>query len=78
MIDWRERKELIEARGAEYRAGEMSEEMFRAYLFCMRYRGEDLRLEMGAWAPPPPAKTFEEHRLVVSREWIKEYLCRKR
>jgi hypothetical protein len=73
MTDWKERQERVAARGAEYRAGAMTEAQFRAYLFSMRYRGEDLRLELGAWAPPAPAQTFEERRLEVSRQWLKGY-----
>lgn len=76
MIGWRERQERIAARGAEYRAGSMTEDQFRAYLFSMRMRREDIRLEMGAWAPPAPKQTFEECRLEASRLWLKGYLNR--
>jgi hypothetical protein len=81
MIDRRdqesyhERQERIAARGAEYRAGLMTEDQFRAYLFSMRLRGEDIRYELGAYAPPPRAQTFEERRLEVSHNWLREYLC---
>ena len=74
ILSWKERQERVEARGAEYRAGLMTEQMFRAYLFSMRYRGEDIRLELGAYAPPPRAQTFEERRLEVSHQWLREYL----
>lgn len=75
MIGWQEQRlEKIEARGAEYRAGAMTEAQFSAYLFSMRYRGEDLRHELGAYAPPPPPKTFEDHRLETSHKWLKGYL----
>lgn len=73
MIGWKERQERIEARGAEYRAGAMSEEQFRAYLFSMRYRGEDIRHKLNEFAPPAPSPTFEEHRLNLSHQWLKEY-----
>lgn len=76
MIGWRERQERIAARGAEYRAGAMTEDQFRAYLFGMRVRGEDIRFEMGSWAPPVPEQTFEECRLIASRQWLKGYLNR--
>jgi hypothetical protein len=73
MLSWRDRQERVQARGAEYQAGLMTEQMFRAYLFSMRVRGEDIRLEMGFYAPPPRAQTFEERRLEVSHQWLREY-----
>jgi hypothetical protein len=73
MLTWKERQERVEARGAEYRAGAMSEDQFSAYLFSMRYRGEDIRHKLNEHAPPAPAPTFEERRLEVSREWIRSY-----
>lgn len=73
--NWRDREELVEARGAEYKAGTMSEEQFRAYLFSMRYRGEDIRHRMLDFAPAPLPKTFEEHRLEASREWLRRRQC---
>lgn len=69
--NWRDREELVEARGAEYKAGQMTEAQFRAYLFGMRLRGEDIRHKLHELAPPAPPKTFEEHRLDASREWIR-------
>lgn len=76
MLDWKDRQERIEARGAEYRAGAMTEDQFRGYLFAMRLRGEDLQHQLRHHAPAPPAKTFEEHRLDVSRQWLKGRLQR--
>lgn len=73
MLNWKDRQERVEARGVEYRAGLMTEIQFRGYLFAMRYRGEDIRLELGAYAPPPRAQTFEERRLEVSHNWLREY-----
>lgn len=78
MIGWRERQERIAARGAEYRAGSMTEDQFRAYLFSMRVRGEDIRLEMGSWAPPVPQQTFEERRLEASSLWLRRHLDAKK
>jgi hypothetical protein len=69
-----ERQERIQARGGEYRAGLMSEELFRAYLFSMRVRGEDIEHELGAYAPPQRAQSFEERRLEASHQWLKEYI----
>lgn len=68
MIGWKERQERVEARGAEYRAGAMTEAQFSAYLFAMRYRGEDIRHELGNYAPPAPGQTFEERRLEASHQ----------
>lgn len=73
LLTWQERQDRIEARGAEYRAGMMTEEQFRAYLFGARQRGEDIRHTMNEFAPPPPPQTFEEHRLEASRAWIRNY-----
>jgi hypothetical protein len=73
MLSWKERQERIEARGAEYRAGAMTEDQFRAYLFGMRLRGQDITHELGNYFPPAPAQTFEERRMEASRLWIRSY-----
>jgi len=73
MRTWQEREELVEARGAEYRVGVMSEDQFRAYLFAMRCRGEDIRHRMADFTPVLAPKTFEEHRLDTSHEWLRRY-----
>ena len=72
MIGWKERQERVEARGAEYRAGLMTEDQFRGYLFAMRYRGHDITHELGNYAPPAPGQTFEERRMEASRQWLKQ------
>lgn len=77
MRSWRDREDLVEARGAEYRAGQMTEAQFRAYLFSMRYRGEDLRHRMNDFTPPEPPASFEEHRMEASRRWLAAYRGRK-
>lgn len=74
MISWKEQQERVEARGAEYRAGIMTEAQFSAYLFCMRYRGTDITHELNNHAPPTPAQTRQERRLEVSHTWMREYL----
>lgn len=73
MIGWKERQERVAARGAEHRAGAMTEDQFRAYLFGMRYRGEDIRYELGLYRPPERDPDFEDHRLDASREWLRSY-----
>lgn len=73
MIGWKERQERVEARGAEYRAGAMTEAQFSAYLFSMRYRGHDITHELGNYAPPAPGQTFDERRLEASHQWIRRY-----
>lgn len=73
MIGWKERQERVEARGAEYRAGAMTEDQFRAYLFSMNLRGEDIRMTMNDHAPAPRRPDFEETRLQASREWLRRY-----
>lgn len=73
MKTWQEREELIEARGAEYRAGEMTEDQFRAYLFSMRYRGQDIRHRMNDFTPAPRPPDFEELREQASRAWLRSW-----
>lgn len=73
MRTWSEREQLVEARGAEYVAGDMTEDQFRAYLFSMRYRGEDLRLRMLDFPRPPAEPDFEERREEASRQWLKAW-----
>lgn len=78
MISAKERALRISANGEAYRAGAMTDDQFRAYLFAMRYRGEDIRHTMLEYAPPAPAQTFEEYRLKVSRIWLDSYLKGRR
>jgi hypothetical protein len=73
MRTWKDLEELVEARGAEYRAGDMTEDQFRAYLFGMRYRGEDLRLRMLDFPRPPAPPTFEDLREKASRRWLESW-----
>lgn len=77
MIGWKERQERIEARGAEYRAGTMTEEQFRAYLFGARVRGEDIRHELATYQPSPIRQSWNEARLEASRNWIRNYHDRR-
>jgi hypothetical protein len=77
MRTWAEREELVEARGAEYRAGAMTEEQFRAYLFGMRYRGEDIRSRVLDFQPPPPVPSFEDRREAASRHWLENWKKRQ-
>lgn len=73
MLSWRDREERIAARGAEYRARQMTEAAFSAYLFSMHLRGEDIRHKLNEFVPPAPPQTFEEKRMEESRLWLKEY-----
>lgn len=66
-----QREQLIEARGAEYRAGFMTEAQFRAYLFSMGLRGEDISHKMREYAPAP-TRSWEDARMDESRKWLKE------
>ena len=72
-MNWRDRQERIEARGAEYRAGSMTQDQFRGYLFGMALRGEDIRHKLHEFSPPVPPQTFEERRLDASRKWLEGY-----
>lgn len=51
MLDWREREERLEARAAEFRAREISEPVFRAALFALRYRGDEIEFAVNANRP---------------------------
>lgn len=73
MLNWKDRQERTELRGAEYRAGAMTDDQFRAYLFGMNLRGEDIRMTMAEYWPPAPGPTFEDKRLDLSRQWLKGY-----
>lgn len=42
ILSWREREERKQARADEFRAGEISEQVFRASLFALRYRGDEI------------------------------------
>lgn len=44
ILSAREREERAAARADEFRAGEISEEVFRACLYALRYRGGDIDL----------------------------------
>ena len=46
ILSFRERQERIDARAAEFRAGEMSEEVYRACLFALGMRGRDIDTEV--------------------------------
>lgn len=41
-----ERQERYQARTDEYRSGVISEEVYRASLFVLGYRGEDISMEV--------------------------------
>jgi len=51
ILSHREREERAEARAAEFKAGEMNETMFRACLFALRYRGDDIDFAVNANRP---------------------------
>jgi hypothetical protein len=67
-----QREHLIAARGAEYRAGFMSEAQFYAYLFSMGKRGEDITRTMREY-DPPTRRSWEDCRMDESRKWLKDY-----
>lgn len=48
ILSQRERDERIDARAAEFKAGEMTEAVFRACLFALRMRGEDINMTVRA------------------------------
>lgn len=70
-----EREERVDARAGEFKRGLESEEQFRAYLFGMRYRGEDVRHKLNDNAPAPRVD-FEATRYQASLEWLREFLSR--
>jgi len=48
ILSWREREERADARAAEFKAGEIDEDVFRASLFALRYRGDDIDMAVRA------------------------------
>lgn len=42
ILSWQEREERKQARADEFRASEASEEVFRASLFALGYRADDI------------------------------------
>lgn len=42
ILSWQEREERKQARADEFKAGEISEDVFRACLFALLYRGDDI------------------------------------
>lgn len=42
LLNSREREERAQARADEFRRGEITETVFRASLFALRYRGDDI------------------------------------
>lgn len=47
-LTWQEREERKEAREAEFKAGEITEPVFRASLFALLYRGDDIEFAVRA------------------------------
>ena len=45
-LSYQEVRERIDARTAEFKAGEMSEEVYRACLFALGMRGQDITTEV--------------------------------
>ena len=69
-----ERIDRVEALRIRYLRNEITEAVYRASLHGVGgMSGEDIRHELGAYAPPPRAQTFEERRLEVSHNWLREY-----
>lgn len=48
ILSWREREERANARAAEFKAREISEPVFRASLFALRFRGDDIDMAVRA------------------------------
>jgi hypothetical protein len=46
ILSHTERQERIDARTAEFRAGEMTETVYRACLFALGMRGRDIDIEV--------------------------------
>lgn len=42
ILSWKEREERKQARADEFKAGQISEDTFRACLFALGYRGDDI------------------------------------
>lgn len=77
IISFRERQERIAARAAEHKAGELTEPAFRASLFALGLRNDDISHEVRSSAPAP-RYDHEEARYDESLAWMERYLNRDR
>lgn len=69
-----ERADRVDALRTRYLAGEFSATVFSASLHGVGgMTGEDIRHELGNYAPPAPGQAFEERRMEASRLWLKNY-----
>lgn len=75
ILSFRSKQERIEARGAEYKAGEISEAVFRASLYALGLRLDDLDHEVRFYAPIS-RYDHEEARYQASLDWMERYLNR--
>jgi molecular chaperone DnaK (HSP70) len=73
IISFKERQERIVARAAERQAGELTDATFRASLFALGMRGDDIAMEARHCAPAPPYD-HEEARYDASLAWMERYL----
>lgn len=53
ILSWKEREERKQARADEFRAGQISEDTFRACLFALGYRGDDIGFAVRENRPGP-------------------------
>lgn len=51
ILSHHEREERVEARVAEFKTGQITEPVFRASLFALRYRGDDIDFAVNANRP---------------------------
>ncbi len=73
IISFKERQERIAARAAEHKSGELTEAAFRASLYAMGLRNDDIGHEVRS-SSPAPRYDHEEARYDASLAWMEKYL----
>lgn len=73
VLSFRERAERIKAREDELRAREMTEDVFRASMFALGLRKDDIIHRLNA-CRPAPLRDAEEARYERSIEWLRDFL----
>ena len=77
ILSFRSRQERIEARSAEFKAGEMTEAVYRASLYALGLRLDDIDHQV-RFNAPISRYDHEEARYDASLKWMEGYLNREK
>lgn len=77
VIDFMQRKQQIADRGEQLRAGQITEDVFRASLAGMGLRRDDIAVMVDD-NRPAPRFDHEQARYEASLDWLREYLAGER